>query len=387
MYGLSEHGSAMALPARALRARLQWDAEPPSWATYLPPVFLQQAAQKEGAWEVGSGGLTPAFGVVATSAGHICDDAACAPGTWGLAPLAPSRKPAAAEEAKEQQAAAAAAVPAVLQPSPFAGAWWFGRVWNLAQDPQGCRDVQAALEAATSEEERAALASELRGHICEALRCPHANYVLQKCIAMMPAHRLDFVVDELAAKGPGIVAYAARHKYGCRIFQRMLEHCPPYQVQSIAERLLEDAIGTCLHPYGNYVMQHLLEFGTADQRSLLAGLLRQHIAVVGADPHACAVVGKAMTYGSRLDQVSIARGLLWVPGLIASMARSRHGHVAAKLVLNVLEGPELEEACSQLLADAACLRNSRYGQLVLSSLKSGGPGRSKRADAVAIGGG
>mmetsp|Transcript_46737 Transcript_46737/g.99847 ORF Transcript_46737/g.99847 Transcript_46737/m.99847 type:complete len:384 (-) Transcript_46737:117-1268(-) len=383
MSGLSEQGPAIALPARALRARLHWDAEPPSWATYLPPLLLQQAAQTDGARAAGSCGLPPAAGVVAAPAGRAWDDATCAPGTWGPATLPPSRKLASAE----QQIAVGAAVPTVLQPSPFAGAWWFGRVWALAQDPQGCRDVQAAFEAADSEEERAALASELRGHTCEALRCPHANYVLQKCIAMMSAHRLDFVVDELAAKGPGTVAYSARHKYGCRIVQRMLEHCLPSQVQGIAEHLLQDAIGTCLHPYGNYVMQHLLEFGTAEQRSRLTRLLLQHIAVVGADPHACAVVGKAMTYGARGDQVSLARGLLLVPGLIASMARSRHGHVAAKLILNVLEGPELEEACSQLLADADCLRNSRYGQLVLASLKSEGPGRSKRAHAVAAGGG
>merc|ERR1719191_966809 len=118
------------------------------------------------------------------------------------------------------------------------------------------------------------------------MRCPHANYVIQKCISVMRPANLQFIIDELALGSPGMVTYAARHKYGCRIVQRLLEHGLPAQVQKLAERLLDDAVATCLHPYGNYVMQHLVEHGTPAQRSRLSLVLQQHAEVLGSDAHA-----------------------------------------------------------------------------------------------------
>ena len=56
-----------------------------------------------------------------------------------------------------------------------------GRVWELSQDSKGCRDVQLAIEQATDDFRRV-LVAEVAGHVLDAMRCPHANHVLQKCI-------------------------------------------------------------------------------------------------------------------------------------------------------------------------------------------------------------
>jgi pumilio RNA-binding family len=297
----------MGLPALALQSRLeQMDSEPPSWAAYLPPAMLA----------------------------HIRE---------------------------VQTAGSCAGLPCWTKCR--------GRIWEMSQDPVGCREIQRAFESASTETEREALAAELQGHVCEAMRCPHANYVLQKCVSVMRPASLQFIIDELTLKSPGMVTFAARHKYGCRIIQRLLEHCLPAQVQNLADRLLDDAVATSLHPYGNYVMQHLVEHGTSEQRRFLSRLLQEHADVVGSDAHAGAVVGKAMTFGSRADQADLARALTRPPGLLPCMARNRHGYSAARATLRVLEGADYVEACRQILAEEPSLRSSRYGQLVLSCLK------------------
>jgi len=242
-----------------------------------------------------------------------------------------------------------------------------GRVWSRARDPQGCREVQHALEAA-NENERLAITMELHGHVWDAMRCPHANYVLQKSIALQNPLASQFAIDEIMKKGERAIAQAARHKYSCRIIQRLLEHCSCEQVSCLVEALLADAVATSRHPYGNYVMQHLLECGTKDQRSTLIRMLEQHAPVIGADEYACAVIGKAMACGQREEQVALARALAHVPETISFMARTRQGHVAARLVLQALEGSEHDQARGQIKADAATLRSSRYGRLVVASL-------------------
>eukprot|EP00425_Heterocapsa_triquetra_P002698 CAMPEP_0195056400 /NCGR_PEP_ID=MMETSP0448-20130528/4810_1 /TAXON_ID=66468 /ORGANISM="Heterocapsa triquestra, Strain CCMP 448" /LENGTH=356 /DNA_ID=CAMNT_0040086221 /DNA_START=59 /DNA_END=1132 /DNA_ORIENTATION=- len=300
-----EEASGIALPARVLRARLRWVAEPPSWFAYLPPQLQQPESHFD-----------------ARPAVH---------GAW-------PNEVRAAEDGRAGGGQGAGHEP-----------WWCGRIWGLSRDPRGCWEVQQLLESVSAEEERVAIAAELRGHICEAARCPHANYVLQHCIKVMKPNSVQFMIDELTFKGPGAVSQAARHKYGCRIVQRLLEFCPPAQVKKLADGLLHDVVALSLHPYGNYVMQHLLAHGTAEQQRHLARLLAEHAAEVSGHACGCAVMGKAMELCGHEDQAAIARVLLNSPGGLSSvMARTRLGHKASKLVLQVLEGPAREEAYRQI---------------------------------------
>lgn len=214
--------------------------------------------------------------------------------------------------------------------------WWTGHVWSLARDREGCRRLQQAIDGAASEEECAALAGELRGHVAEALRCPQANFVLQHCVAKLHPRSVQFLVDELQRKGAASVAHAARHKYGCRIFQRLLERCPPAQLCVLSGHLLTDALVTCLHPFGNYTMQHLMEHGTAGQRRQLATLLEQHASAVAANPHGCAVLCKALTFAPGTQRARLAAAFLRTASVVDSTSRTRLNMLAAKLAQEAL---------------------------------------------------
>lgn len=252
-----------------------------------------------------------------------------------------------------------------------------GRVWGLATDVRGCRRVQRALDEAGNDEQRIALASEFRGHVWEALRCQHANHVLQRCITALPPQASQFIVEELMAAGPGSGASAARHRFGCRVLERLLEHCLPKQISILAADVLAQATELCVHPFANYVMQHLVEHGTADQASQVAdALVRGAPAGACGDFYGCAVVGKVLRLGSRLDRAAVGAALLQVPGLAVSMARQRHGHVAVKALLRVETAEVYNEARRQLTAEIEAIQNSRYGRMVVTSLGKSAPERS-----------
>lgn len=48
------------------------------------------------------------------------------------------------------------------------------------------------------------------------------------------------------------------HPYGCRVIQRILEHCLPEQTASILEELHQNTEQLIQDQYGNYVIQHVL---------------------------------------------------------------------------------------------------------------------------------
>ncbi len=51
------------------------------------------------------------------------------------------------------------------------------------------------------------------------------------------------------------------HPYGCRVIQRILEHCKPEQTSPILEELHQHTEQLLQDQYGNYVIQHVLEHG------------------------------------------------------------------------------------------------------------------------------
>merc|ERR1711988_1299181 len=122
--------------------------------------------------------------------------------------------------------------------------------WQRARDAQGTFEVQKALDECSNDEERAVLAAQLRGHVFEATQCPHANHVLRKVITLLPPSSLNFVVVELMSRGPAGIIEIARHRYGCRILEGLLLHCPLEQLSCVVECLLAEAAALCMHMYG-----------------------------------------------------------------------------------------------------------------------------------------
>jgi pumilio RNA-binding family len=66
----------------------------------------------------------------------------------------------------------------------------------------------------------------------------NGNHVIQKCIECVPAASVQFIVDAFANQ----VCSLSTHPYGCRVVQRILEHCDDKQVNSILEELHRFAI-------------------------------------------------------------------------------------------------------------------------------------------------
>jgi len=204
----------------------------------------------------------------------------------------------------------------------------------------------------------------------EACKCPHANHVLQKLILLLPASSLQFIIDELMG---GALAQIVRHKYGCRIIQRLVEHCHASQVQQLVQNVLKDVLALSRHPYGTYVVQNVLQHGTDEHRGRIVQAVMKGIRILGSEPCGCAVVSAALSHGLDGDRYSLVQLLLREPGLLAFLASSRHGHIAVLRALDLFTGDEQEDARGQIRQEAVSLRHSRYGRVVVEYLAKSDP--------------
>jgi len=351
-------------PAQAIQSRLKAISTMPGWAAFLP---TEVQTSLEGQLAVRRPYEETMFIGVSLSESQGCyGPAVAARGEdGGMGPQSAHRAggfQSAGEDGTEDDTARPSDPVQALR----------GQVWARSRDAKGCWLVQHAFEEAKSDEERELLAQELRGHVWEAIKCPHANFVLQRCITTLKPSALQFIVDEIQKPGKHAAHHAAKHRYGCRVLERLIENCSSRGIAPLLEDLLADAKSLCLHNFGHYVMQHLIEHGSCEQGSYIIQILRENVASMAVDPYACSVVAKALCHGRDDDRQLMASALIQSDGVIASMACSRHGHAAVKEALSLANENnqhELNDACRQLFSFETTLRKSRYGKVVLAFTK------------------
>eukprot|EP00450_Noctiluca_scintillans_P030436 CAMPEP_0194536234 /NCGR_PEP_ID=MMETSP0253-20130528/75078_1 /TAXON_ID=2966 /ORGANISM="Noctiluca scintillans" /LENGTH=378 /DNA_ID=CAMNT_0039382129 /DNA_START=63 /DNA_END=1199 /DNA_ORIENTATION=+ len=206
-------------------------------------------------------------------------------------------------------------------PLPQCGADISGCVWRLSQTSRGCRVVQSLLET-SSGVDKMALAEELKGHVLEAVESPSANFVLQRCIEVLPASSVQFILDELK----GRAASVARHRFGCRILQRLLEHCPSSQLADlIDDEILSEAAALVRHKFGNFVFRHVIEHGTQRQRRYIVDVLEKDAFEFSKHRLASHVVQLALTYSDPEDRQRLTNAIASSAQVLKALAHTQYG--------------------------------------------------------------
>ena len=245
-----------------------------------------------------------------------------------------------------------------------------GRVWSLAQTPDGTWVVQNALDAVSDDSSRLQLVHELKSHTWEALRCPHANHVLQKCLTTVRASAAQFIVDELLAPGPGAIVWAAKHQYGCRVVQRILEHLSAPQVAEVVQALAVESAKLSKHTYGNYAIRSLLEHYPGEAHRTVSLAIGLDIETTMRSRYGSAVVANALTWGAEEDQLALAHALVADGAWLHRVGRSggRHLPTIARRMVELLSVDQIQRMCDSLVVAERGLRQHQVGRRLLRML-------------------
>jgi len=199
-------------------------------------------------------------------------------------------------------------------------------------DKSSSRALQLALQDAPSKD-AAALALGLRGHVRDIIWSMHGNYVLQKVIEVIPASVACFIVQELR----GVAAEVARHRFGCRVLCRLLEHLSSSDQQtcSLVDEILQDTVALCRHNFGNFVIQHVLEFGIEEQKHTVACALCKDISGNARNQNASHAIEKALSCCSGGDRDAILGNLCRDPSDLLELAQHQFGCFVVRALLRL----------------------------------------------------
>jgi pumilio RNA-binding family len=135
----------------------------------------------------------------------------------------------------------------------------------------------------------------------------HGNHVVQKAVELVPLERVPFVVDALAGK----VLELSTHPYGCRVVQRLIEHCHSHPAAAVVVRELYAHARTLIeHQYGNYVMQYLITHGSTDDSSRVVAIIKGSVLAASRHKFSSNVVEKCIVFATAEDRAALIQEVL-----------------------------------------------------------------------------
>mmetsp|Transcript_14444 Transcript_14444/g.21710 ORF Transcript_14444/g.21710 Transcript_14444/m.21710 type:complete len:846 (+) Transcript_14444:139-2676(+) len=187
-----------------------------------------------------------------------------------------------------------------------------GQAVTLALQMYGCRVIQKALEYVLTPR-LIALVGEFEGQ--QVLRCVHdqnGNHVIQKCIEVVsrvakesPQEMTDYLssrIQFIIQAFQGRVKELSMHPYGCRVVQRILEHCTNTQKAPVLEELRQCCRELIQDQYGNYVIQHVMQHGWETDRAILIREVQSRLLDYSQHKFASNVVEKCIQFADRRDR-------------------------------------------------------------------------------------
>jgi len=118
----------------------------------------------------------------------------------------------------------------------------------------------------------------------------------------MPSGTLDFIVQPVIDH----VFELCVHTYGCRVIQRILEHCLEKQTRPIIDQILAEIHTLTKNEFGNYVIQHILEHGKFQgDKNKIVKSIKGKVIELSNHKFASNVVEKCLQYGSEKDRKEI----------------------------------------------------------------------------------
>ncbi|KAF5727372.1 Pumilio 2 isoform 1 [Tripterygium wilfordii] len=244
----------------------------------------------------------------------------------------------------------------------------FGHVLTLSLQMYGCRVIQKAIEVVDLDQ-KIKMVEELDGHVMRCVRDQNGNHVIQKCIECVPEDNIQFIVTTFFDQ----VVSLSTHPYGCRVIQRVLEHCKDLGTQSkVMDEILGSVSMLAQDQYGNYVVQHVLEHGKPHERSAIIKELAGKIVQMSQQKFASNVVEKCLTFGGPSERQLLVSEMLGNTDEnepLQAMMKDQFANYVVQNVLETCDDQQRELILGRIKVHLNALKKYTYGKHIVARVE------------------
>ncbi|KAI9100225.1 hypothetical protein K1719_024443 [Acacia pycnantha] len=243
-----------------------------------------------------------------------------------------------------------------------------GQVLTLSLQMYGCRVIQKAIEVVDLNQQTK-MVKELDGCIIRCVRDQNGNHVIQKCIECVPEDAIQFIISTFYDQ----VVTLSTHPYGCRVIQRVLEHCrDPKTQQIMMDEILQSVCMLAQDQYGNYVVQHVLEHGKPHERSAIVKQLTGQIVQMSQQKFASNVIEKCLTFGTPTERQILVNEMLGSTDEnepLQVMMKDQFANYVVQKVLETCDDQQLELILNRIKVHLNALKKYTYGKHIVTRVE------------------
>eukprot|EP00759_Apiculatamorpha_spiralis_P059323 PhF_6_TR9893/c1_g1_i1/m.15084 len=194
----------------------------------------------------------------------------------------------------------------------------------------------------------------------------HTRRILQALFERFSAQQFCHDISNILAHN---APYLATTQQGCIALMRVIDHATSEQSQMIHEKLFPAMASLAMDPYGNYVIQHMIEKGDTNQISEAVAIhFLPHIVPLCCNKFASNVMEKVFYCVTPTARKALLDGMLFTNGTLHILMHDSFGNFVIQASIescnNVVEFRKLAERMRPLI------HTSPYGHKIEAKLKS-----------------
>ncbi|KAL8572583.1 hypothetical protein ACOMHN_017217 [Nucella lapillus] len=172
---------------------------------------------------------------------------------------------------------------------------------------------------------------------------------------------------------PTHVFTLSTHPYGCRVIQRILEHCAVEQTAGVLAEMHEQTERLVQDQYGNYVIQHVLERGRQEDKSKIVACIQGKVLIYSQHKFASNVVEKCVTHSTRQEKTMLIDEILTQAeghnSALYTMMKDQFANYVVQKMIDVAEPQQRKMLMYKIRPHMSTLRKYTYGKHILAKLE------------------
>lgn len=171
-----------------------------------------------------------------------------------------------------------------------------GNVCYLSMDPFGCHVIQKALDC-VSEKMKTIVVEEMLENVSETIVHRYACHVWQKLFELRWESTPPKFMDKVNSELQGMWAQVAVGETGSLVVQNIFENCTTEDKEMCIKEVIENIDSIIKGQWGNWVIQHMVEYAAEPYREEVVSLVIENSAVYSVDQFASKAVEKLLKMG------------------------------------------------------------------------------------------
>ncbi|XP_043693848.1 meiotic coiled-coil protein 2-like isoform X2 [Telopea speciosissima] len=204
-----------------------------------------------------------------------------------------------------------------------------GTDWSRGHKSVSCNEICTGLP------QEKGCGSDSQSHFegSSAFKCKNGRDLRIHCPFILP-QKLNSLMEV-----QGCIYFMAKDQHGCRFLQKKFDEGTAEDVEMVFNEIIEDVVELMMNPFGNYLMQKLLDVGTEEQRMQILLMVTEEpgqLVKISLNTHGTRVVQKLIETLKTKQQISMVISAL-EPGFLD--------------LINDLNGNHVVQRCLQCLSN------------------------------------